>query len=172
MESVTVRMRRAHLDDIPQFSLPDGYRLHWYQPGDERHWVDIHLLADGIEPLRGKALFREEFGADSPTLTQRQCYLLNPRREPIGTATAWFDGEVGRLHWVAIVPEYQGRGLAKPLLTAVCNRMVELGHASAYLVTHTHRLPAIALYRKFGFEPWIESEEERAAWAALERGHP
>ena len=73
----------------------------------------------------------------------------------------------GRIHWVAIVPEFQGRGLAKPLLTAVMNRMVELGHQRARLATATQRLPAINLYLKFGFLPDPRNEEELSAWEEI-----
>jgi ribosomal protein S18 acetylase RimI-like enzyme len=91
-------------------------------------------------------------------LAARQKYLLGPGGEPIGTATAWFDapqsGEeigVGRVHWVAIVPEFQGRGLAKPLLDSVLQMLRVCGHTRAVLLTDTRRPAAIALYEKFGF---------------------
>ena len=61
----------------------------------------------------------------------------------------------GRVHWVAIVPEQQGRGLAKPLMTVVCHRLRELGHTHAYLTTSRARVVAINLYRTFGFVPMI-----------------
>ena len=69
-----------------------------------------------------------------------------------------------RVHWVAIVPDHQGKGLAKPLLTAICNRLVEIGHDRAYLTTNTVRLPAINLYLAYGFEPEIDTDEDRRVW--------
>jgi ribosomal protein S18 acetylase RimI-like enzyme len=74
----------------------------------------------------------------------------------------------GRVHWVAILPAFQGRGLAKPLLTAVCLRLRELGHTSAYLSTSAARIPALNLYRQFGFAPVIRDEMERAVWQEIE----
>jgi ribosomal protein S18 acetylase RimI-like enzyme len=65
---------------------------------------------------------------------------------------------------VAIIPERQGRGLAKALLSATCMRLRELGHTRLYLTTETPRLPAIALYLKFGFRPEIRNEADRRAW--------
>jgi ribosomal protein S18 acetylase RimI-like enzyme len=99
--------------------------------------------------------------------------LLAPDGQAIGTATAWFKDNFegrrfGRVHWVAIVPEYQGRGLAKPLMSTICRRLQELGHDCAYLTTSTARLPAINLYRRFGFEPLIRTPEEADIWKRLD----
>ena len=101
-------------------------------------------------------LFRQQFGCDEIALSLRQCYLLDPGGEPIGTASGWtYDGfhgpEWGRVHWVAMASEYQGQGLSKPLLAAVLQRLVELGHTKAYLTTSRDRPVAVSLYRRFGF---------------------
>ena len=102
-------------------------------------------------------------------LRQRQCYLLAPTDEVVGTGTAWFNNNLegarwGRVHWLAIIPEFQGRGLAKPLMTSICRRLGELGHEHVYLSTSTARPAAIGLYLKFGFAPLIRSEEDAAVW--------
>ena len=110
-------------------------------------------------------------GANSAlrALRRRQCYLLAPTGEVVGTGTAWFNNNLegarwGRVHWLAIMPEFQGRGLAKPLMTSICRRLRELGHEHVYLSTSTARRAAIGLYLKFGFAPVIRSEEDGAAW--------
>ena len=147
-------MIREHLDDIPDFALPAGYSTRWYQPGDEKSWYRIHTLADKYTKVTPN-LYKKEFGSDTQILAERQCFLLDSKRIIIGTATAWFDEHdehsVGRIHWIALVPAEQSKGLAKPLLTVVCNRIKDLGHSKAYLTTQTMRIPAINLYLKFGF---------------------
>jgi len=95
--------------------------------------------------------------------------VLDPAEEAVGTATAWVDDlnddpAVGRVHWVALVPTVQGRGLAKPLMTAVCHRLQALGHRRAYLTTSMARTAAIGLYLKFGFHPVLEGAEQHARW--------
>jgi GNAT superfamily N-acetyltransferase len=102
-------------------------------------------------------------------LPERQLFLLDCEGVAVGTATAWFNNDYrgekcGRIHWVAIVPEHQGRGLSKPLLSAACRRLEELGHHKAYLVTSSVRIPAISLYLRFGFAPDVRSDEDKKVW--------
>jgi GNAT superfamily N-acetyltransferase len=168
IEDISVDMIRHNLDQIPQFVLPAPYTLRWYQPGDEVQWTDIHVEAERYNDITPE-LFANQFGTDPNLLAERQAYLVADRGRVIGTASAWFGSkqwrkEDGRIHWVAIRPSHQGLGLAKPLLTTVCNRLHELGHRRAYLDTSTVRLPAINLYLKFGFVPLIQSAEDRRAW--------
>jgi ribosomal protein S18 acetylase RimI-like enzyme len=168
-ENIPIKMLRQTLDGIPDHPFPAGFSLRGYQPGDEVFWTQIHLQSDLLNEIT-PALFVQQFGTDTSLLAQRQCYVINQRGAPVGTGTAWFNknlDDIGRVHWVAIVPRYQRRGLASALMTVVCRRIRELGHAQAYLTTSTARLHAIKLYQRFGFAPWIRSETERTAWQAI-----
>ncbi len=89
-DSDEIVMVRDHLHDIPQFALPAPYALRWYRPGDEQHWIDIHILADAPFTF-GPELFRKEFGFDEQKLAQRQAYVVDGAGRPIGTASAWTD---------------------------------------------------------------------------------
>lgn len=190
-KNLPLKMIRASLDGLPGFALPGGFGLRWYQPGDEAHWRRIQLAAErfieitpelfgkqfGLGEARGlqPASAQEQSGGMNSALRdlcERQCYLLDPHDEIIGTGTAWFgddsEGERwGRVHWMAILPEFQGRGLGKGLLTGICRRLHELGHERAYLHTSAARIPAIKLYLRFGFEPTFRNAEEQAAWRAV-----
>ena len=170
-ENVPVTMVRDHLDNIPQYKLPPPYTFRPYQPGDEQIWFDIHRLADQFNPIT-LALFFQEFGDNPVGLAERQFYLCAGDGEAVGTATAWFNtyhGQpYGQVHWVAIVPPEQGYGLAKPLLTVICNRLRDLGHERAFLITGTARIPAINLYRQFGFVPDMSSPQEEQTWRAIQ----
>ncbi|MHC4679545.1 MAG: GNAT family N-acetyltransferase [Planctomycetota bacterium] len=170
LESVT--MIRGNLDDIPDHTCPAGYSIRWYQPGDEQPWLDIQSQAD-IYTRFGPNLFKREFGSDVRTLSERQCFLHDSTNKTIGTASAWFGHlggrSLGRIHWIAIRPQEQGMGLAKPLLATVCNRLRSLGHTRVYLTTQTVRIPAINLYAKFGFTRLIDSEADRKTWMKLRK---
>src|SRR5437867_2753553 len=86
---IRLLMTRTDLENIPEFPLPAGFSARWYQPGDEAHWLRIHLAADRLNEITPE-LFLQQFGSDPALLCQRQCYLLDSRAEPIGTGTAWF----------------------------------------------------------------------------------
>ncbi len=164
----SVIMTRETLDEIPRFELPPAFSFKWYEPGDEKPWFEIQKSADQYNTITLE-LFDREFNRDTESLAQRQCFLIDIDGTAIGTATAWFNSNRnglpnGRLHWVAIVPRFQGQGLAKPLLTTVCQRLRELGHSRTYLSTSSQRIPAINLYLEFGFIPEIKNMHDSEVW--------
>lgn len=169
-ENISVSMTRATLNALPQVVLPAPYTLRWYELGDEQAWVDIHVAADAYNTFT-MATFEQEFGADRTLLSTRQAYLCDDAGKPIGTTSAWFyddeEGDpYGLVHWVAIHPTAQGKGLSKPLLGLVCERLRALGHTRGYLNTSTGRIPAISLYLQFGFVPQMRRDRETTlrAW--------
>jgi ribosomal protein S18 acetylase RimI-like enzyme len=66
---------------------------------------------------------------DNHLLSKRLYFLMNSEGRYIGTAMAWsaeLDGEAqGSLYWLSIIPEYQGKKLAKPLVSTVLKRISE-----------------------------------------------
>jgi len=170
-KNVPVNMKRPHLDDLPVFDPPDEYLLSWYATGDVETWVAVQQQAENYLTI-SRHLFSSEFGDREDELGRRQCFLWTREGAPVATATGWFTGDdpsspAGRVHWVAVVPDHQGRGLGKAVLSIICRRMKQLGHTSAWLGTHTRRIPAINLYLSFGFVPDIRSEKEAVAWREL-----
>jgi GNAT superfamily N-acetyltransferase len=162
---------REDLSDVPHHALPPGYAVRWYKVGDERLWVQVYGAAESYFEVT-EELWEREFGRQTAQLAERQFFLVDERRKAVATATAWWDddyrgGVWGRVHWVAVVPDRQGRGLAKPLMTIVCGRLRDLGHGRACLSTSTGRVRAVNLYRKFGFVPHVRSEAELEVWRAL-----
>jgi GNAT superfamily N-acetyltransferase len=169
--NTSVSMVRPNLDNLPYYELPDSFYFHWYSSNDEHVWTEIQKEADKYSNITD-TLFASEFGTDVQLLNSRQCYIATKENKIIGTTTAWFDdnyrGKVyGRVHWVAILPMWQSKGLSNPLLYMVCNRLSVLGHNCAYLTTSTARIPAINLYLKFGFQPEILTMADLAAWQAI-----
>ena len=166
-------MVRDDLENIPRFDLPPNYSLRTYRPGDEKNWTTIHQQADELNAITPQS-FSEQFGSDLSLLADRQFYLTNGSGDAAGTGTAWFnkdfqDGKYGRVHWLAILPELQGQGLARPLMTWICGRLKELGHERACLTTSSERVKAIRLYLRFGFKPWFAGPEDQEAWEAMRR---
>lgn len=178
-QNLPLGLARPNLNALPEAPFPPGFSLRWFRTGDAVHWLRIHHDADPFNEISPE-LFTRQFGEDLLRLQNCQCFVQDEIGRVIGTGTAWTatgrqDGSWGRVHWLAILRHYQGRGLGKPLLAAVCNRLRELGHTRACVHTSTGRLPAVGLYLQFGFQPEIRSDADRAVWdqvmtALRERG--
>src|SRR5271165_6467791 len=114
MKEIPLEMIRDDMDHLPTFSCPAGYTIRTFTRGDGRRWAKIEMEAGEFEnPEQALAHFETEFGPFVCEMEDR-CFLLEDHHgEAIGTATAWygaFAGEVrGRVHWVGIVPSYQGK---------------------------------------------------------------
>jgi len=168
MGLVEVSMVREDLKGLPRFPLKPGFSLRFHQPGDDVVWTRVQQEAEHYHTITPD-LFWKCFGEGEAELPRRQIFLCNADGREIGTATAWDNDDYhglrwGRVHWVAISEDYQGQGLGRALVSAVCQRFVELGHVRAYLTTESVRLPAISLYRSFGFVPEIKNDADRREW--------
>jgi len=148
-------MVAERLDAVARPPLPDGFSIRRYQPGDRETWTRIHAETGAYDPLPPD-LFEQQFGTDEVALGSRQLFAIDPSGRAVGTATAWMGDPAhgfpgGRLHWVAVIPAFQRRGIASALVGAVCTRFEELGEHAAYLTTGAENERAIALYTKLGF---------------------
>jgi ribosomal protein S18 acetylase RimI-like enzyme len=170
-DSVEIVMYRDLEEGRTSPPVPEGYSLRWYRPGDEDLWFAIQS-STGIYGSISLDLFTREFGDDLEMLSARQCYLDDSRGRPVGTATAWVAGpghgkDEGRVHWVAVIPEVQRRGLGTYLTRVVCGRLRELGAHRAYLTTGSRNVAAVQFYLGLGFLPQARSEQELRVWWQL-----
>ena len=164
-------MIRNNLNNIPEHDLPPSYSYRKYkEKKDKKHWAEIESSANEFEN-KEKALnhFNKEFGNREKQLKSR-CIFLQKNKKIIGTATAWYgklEGEkMGRLHWVAIKPQNQGKGLGKPLVAKAMS-ILKKHHEKAYLTTQTTSPIAIKIYLDFGFEPHIQNQKQRKGWRII-----
>ena len=159
-----VLMVRKDLKNFSQYEFENGYYTRFYQPGDMLKWIEIQSLSNPDSTF-SKEKFEATYDYKTELLNNRMLFLCNSKGLEIGTATAWFENDdVGLLHWLAIVPAFQGRGLSKPLMTSVFNLLVKFGYKSCILRTKLSRIIAIKLYIKFGFKPYIETDQDRKKW--------
>lgn len=142
------------------FPLPEGYRYVFYQDGDRDHWIDIEKSAKEFTSYeQGLESWNKYYGGRESTLTNRMVFIEDAEGRKAATATAYYDvrkidrsGD-GWLHWVAVRREYQGQGLAKPLITHVLDIMRKLGYTHAKIPTQTTTWLACKIYLDLGFRP-------------------
>ncbi len=171
MERIRLTMVNDKLKAFPSVSLPDGFRFTRYNPGDEIWWAKVEAAAgefDSVESALRR--FEEEFGPYKDQLQERCVFLEHETAGIIGTATAWYgnfrDEIIGRLHWVAIHPDFQGKKLARPLIKEAMNILARY-HRKSYLTTQTTSFKAIKIYLDLGFVPFETSERCKAGWRML-----
>lgn len=172
LERIPVVMVREDLTGLPWFPLPAGYRLRYFRRGEAPLWAEIEVAVGEFPTLeRALAHFEQEFGPFPEEMERRCLFLEDAAGQAIGTTTAWYNPsfqgkDYGRIHWVAIRPEHQGRKLGKPLLVAALRRLAEF-HTRAYLTTQTTSARAIHMYLDLGFVPLFTSDRCRTAWRLL-----
>lgn len=70
----------------------------------------------------------------------------------VAYAGLWFDGEVAQVMTIGVDPAAQRRGLGSVLVESLVARARELGARGVLLEVRVDNEPALALYRRHGFE--------------------
>ena len=166
-ENRGVVMLRTHLRHIPQHALGPGFDIRALRDGEGAIWLDIQRDAEPFIEMADDR-FDREFGHDLPATRTRCFFITAPDGREVGTISAWYftgadDRVWGLIHWVAVRPAFQGRGLAKAAMTFAMNRLAAW-HDRARLATSTGRLGAIKVYLDFGFRPDLRPGEAGRAW--------
>jgi ribosomal protein S18 acetylase RimI-like enzyme len=172
---VSFDMVREHMHEIPQLPLPAPYRFRTYRDGDEATWLSVQRAAEPIIPMPDD-FFQRQFGAHLDALPGRMFFVEDAEGRVAGTITAWWEHDRqdangrGRIHWVAVHPDYQRRGLAKPMMTHAMNRLAQ-EYRRAMLGTSSSRVWAVKVYLDFGFRPdpaQLNDPAIAGAWRALQ----
>jgi mycothiol synthase len=158
----------ARLGNPPAVRVPDGYALRNFrlEDGDAyitllhrvgftdwsqenlNYWLD-KVLPDGffvITKADGGPPVATAMGSHNPS-----------ERHP-------FAGELG---WVATSPEHLGKGLATAVCAAVTARFLRAQYRRVYLKTDDHRLPAIKVYLRLGYVPFLFEPQMEDRWKAI-----
>ena len=140
-----------------EIKLPEGYSIRTYQPGDEDAWAALMCAAGEQTAIdEAKALFTDRYLADM-SLTDRIFFAVDSEGVIVGSAIAWEHDPRGMgvraLHWVAVHPEHQRKGIGKALCQT-CLRLFrrEDNALPVYLHTQPWSWKAILLYIKLGFK--------------------
>ena len=105
MKRIKLAMVRKDMVDIPQYSLPDGFRLRLFEKGDEQNWARIETsVGEFIDEKVALSRFENEFGTHIDDMTERCLFIEDEHGKVIATTTAWYGnlegyGErLGRIH--------------------------------------------------------------------------
>ncbi len=144
---------------VAEKALPEGFHFELYQEGDELEWAAIETaVSEFDDEAKARDYFKQKFAPYPKQLKQRMLFVTDSTGEKVGTCSAWWketpDGSRYPLvHWVAVKPGYQGKGIAKAMMPQTLKLLQNLETTSPiYLHTQTWSHPAIRLYQKLGFE--------------------
>ena len=170
-QGIPVSMHRPHLKDIPQYDLPAGYSFRPYAVGDAGLWVDVQAAANADTLRVTRDTFQNDFGKDEELLPDRSWFVVDPSGKDVASITAWWrrlpDGrEQGLIHWVAVLPQCQGKGIGKAMMTRAMGRLAH-AYDDVYLNTSSRRAAAIKVYLDFGFLPDMAKDRAAEGWADL-----
>ena len=175
-------LRRSNLENLPEYLLPEGYRFVFYQPGDRDEWISIEKSAKEFETYeQGMESWNRYYEGKDEDLVRRMVFIENNEGQKVATASAYYDiygndkSMDGWLHWVAVRREYQGKGLAKPLIYHTLQIMRNLGYSAAKVHTQTTTWLACRIYLDFGFVPVEENmQDSQRGWQIIRTltGHP
>ena len=162
----------SRLTTPPGVRLPEGYALRTYQRGDENGWRLIQNSAEPVLP-----------GVDLHELLQRYLSFLLPNGlffaihlasgDAVATAGALhntrdgmfpFGGEIG---WVATIPAHQSKGLGMVVSAAATRRLIAAEYENIRVGTQDHRLPAIKLYLRLGYVPYLYATDITERWRQI-----
>ncbi len=165
-------MVRDDLQEIPDAALSEGFRFRPIHLDEGPLWTLIEREAEPYLEVSNR-WFADNFLFNPSAVPHRCFFVVDANGVVAGTSSAWYNlsyqnKQWGQVHWVAIRPAYQRRGLARAALSETLRRLARWHHR-ALLFTQSKRVPAIRLYLEYGFEPVLETESNRTAWADYER---
>jgi ribosomal protein S18 acetylase RimI-like enzyme len=191
---IGVIMEKYDTESYPVFDLPKGYSFAKYKRGYEKQWAQLQYEVEETDTLEEAELaFKREFldgksmdwinKANNRTETtniedslffdqmyERMTFIVDDRDKVVGTGCVWggkmFGKELQRLHWIAVSPEHQGKGLAKALVSKLLDIYNELDYSGyIHLTSQTWSYKALNIYMKFGFKPYFGEKPQN--WNAV-----
>lgn len=133
--------------------LPPNFTIRSMRSGDEIGWTLVKRAA---------------FGDDTPMDWWLQTWGSRPDHDPEGWKVCEHSGRIvgiaaavvkhlpegGKgccIEWVGVLPEFQGQGLGRALMTACLNYAARFRPNPMVVVTQRFRTAAVALYESLGF---------------------
>jgi mycothiol synthase len=161
-----LHMRRI-LDDLPALQLPDGYGLRTLRREDAAAWAAL-LDANGELGAWNEERATPYFASTSP-MPLAGSFVATMNGLPVATAQLHVhpDDEyapLAELGWVAVRPEHRGRRLGSAVCLAVMHYAKATGYRELFLRTDDGRLPAIGLYLRLGWQPWMRDASSPDRW--------
>ncbi len=144
--------------EVPEYTVPADYEIHPYRPGqDEERWCEVRnpsfaTLKGSETPVSPEMVAKM---AESDSYLEGGCMILYHKGKAVGVVKGendeLDDAPIMNIGPLAILPEYQGKGLGRILLRASMNYAKEKGYDRTVLCVNGENDRAKALYIQEGF---------------------
>jgi ribosomal protein S18 acetylase RimI-like enzyme len=157
-EAAGLAYHYAELAEIPEPTVPAGYRLRTVEPADLERRVEIHRVV--WAPSRVTVESFQNVQAAWPYRADLDCVVEASDGSFAAYCQAWLDEEnrVGELEPVGTHPDHRRRGLASAVCRFAHRRLREEG-ATRAIVYSLSGSPATALYESIGMREHARSLE-------------
>lgn len=153
---LNIIMKRNAGLPITVHRLPSTFSFEFFKPNNEIEWATIETsVGEFAHEQEARTYFHDTY-APHEDVNRRVVLVRAPSGVAAGTVTAWWNYTEERrdpsLHWLAVKPEFQGRGLGRALVShclQILNRVE--GNRAVFLHTQTWSHRAIAIYLRAGF---------------------
>ena len=154
---------------LPEPAFPASYALRTYVEGDDEVWLRLLSSGNFGKWDRGR-LDRMKAGERAP-LPLDGVFFVTANSNPVGTACVFLyeskRGTYSEFGWLAVDPEWRGRGLGEILTRKALFFAGEQLHHHVFLKTEEFRLAAIKTYLKVGFQPEMVDSTHCGRWTKL-----
>jgi mycothiol synthase len=144
-------------------AIPEGYVLRQFRNDDEPRYDDLFHLAfadEGRCPEILKRTLEGGFFVVEHIATHNlvaSCLAFSGSSSPRHP-------EAGQLGWLVTDPSHTRRGLGTLVAACATNRLMAEGYSQPFLGTEDFRIPAIAVYLKLGWRPYVYRDDMEPRW--------
>ncbi len=163
-------MTLDNLNETNNYTLPENFKFtYWDNSKNIEDWVNIHISTGEFASY--KLAFQTFYDFYTPIVNQlnkRVIFITDKNKNKIATTTISPTKEYGYdcvIDWFAIAKDFQGKHLAKPLLSKTIEMAKDLGYRNILLHTQTNSWLACKLYLDFGFTPL--NRQDTKGWQIL-----
>ena len=150
--------------------IPEGFAIRDAREADAAEYLDLRV-ASGFSVWTVEQFLAHRDNEIVPDGIRVVEDLANKRLVAASSAQHGYYPEVhpdwGGLGWVLSRPEYRGKGLGWLASASVMRYLKNAGYKKASLLTDDWRVPALKLYLRMGWRPWLVEDDMPDRWKAI-----
>jgi mycothiol synthase len=150
-----LKMRLDRDTALPAAVWPPGVTVRTFEPGrDEQDVVAVNRRAFDWHPEQGRLTVEDVLATEREAWFDADGFFLAVRDGAVAGFhwTKVHPGDVGEVYVVGVDPAAQGGGLGRALTLKGLHHLRDRGLGDTILYVESDNAPAVAVYRKIGFE--------------------